>query len=61
MLATPMMALKKAAEAAKKQDFIPIIISDSLEGESKIEGKKLDELAMKIKKEKLSKWSSLYE
>ena len=52
MLATPMMALKKAAEAAKKQDFIPIIISDSLEGESKIEGKKMAELAMKIKKEK---------
>ena len=52
MLATPMMALKKAAEAAKKQDFIPIIISDSLEGESKIEGKKMAELAIKIKNEK---------
>ena len=52
MLATPMMALKKAAEEAKKQDFIPVIISDSLEGESKIEGKKMAELAMKIKKEK---------
>ena len=52
MLATPMMALKKAAEVAKKQDFIPVIISDSLEGESKIEGKKMAELAMKIKKEK---------
>ncbi len=52
MLATPMMALKKAAEAAIKQDFIPVIISDSLEGESKIEGKKMAELALKIKKEK---------
>ena len=52
MIATPMMALKKAAEVAKKQDFIPVIISDSLEGESKIEGKKMAELAMKIKKEK---------
>ena len=52
MLATPMMALKKAAEVAKKQNFIPVIISDSLEGESKIEGKKMAELAMKIKKEK---------
>ena len=52
MLATPMMALKKAAEEAIKQDFIPIIISDSLEGESKIEGKKMAELAIKIKKEK---------
>ena len=52
MIATPMMALKKAAEEAKKQDFIPVIISDTLEGESKIEGKKMAELAMKIKKEK---------
>ena len=52
MLATPMMALKKAAEVAKKQDFIPVIISDTLEGESKIEGKKMAELAIKIKKEK---------
>ena len=52
MFATPMMALKKAAEEAKKQDFIPVIISDTLEGESKIEGKKMAELAMKIKKEK---------
>ena len=52
MLATPMMTLKKAAEVAKKQDFIPVIISDSLEGESKIEGKKMAELAIKIKKEK---------
>ena len=52
MLATPMKALKKAAEEAIKQDFIPIIISDSLEGESKIEGKKMAELAIKIKKEK---------
>ena len=52
MLATPMMALKKAAEIAKKQDFIPVIISDTLEGESKIEGKKMAELAIKIKKEK---------
>ena len=52
MLATPMMALKKAAEEAIKQDFIPIIISDKLEGESKIEGKKMAELAIKVKKEK---------
>ena len=52
MLTTPMMTLKKAAEVAKKQDFIPVIISDSLEGESKIEGKKMAELAIKIKKEK---------
>ena len=52
MLATPMMALNKAAEVAKKQDFIPVIISDTLEGESKIEGKKMAELAIKIKKEK---------
>ena len=52
MLATPMMALKKAADVAKKHDFIPVIISDTLEGESKIEGKKMAELAIKIKKEK---------
>ncbi len=52
MLATPMMALKKAAEVAIKQNFIPVIISDTLEGESKIEGKKMAELAIKIKKEK---------
>jgi glycerate-2-kinase len=52
MLATPMMALKKAAEVAKKQDFIPVIISDTLEGESKIEGKKMAELVIKIKKER---------
>ena len=52
MLATPMMALKKAAEVAKKHDLIPVIISDSLEGEAKIEGKKMAELAIKIKKEK---------
>ena len=59
MLATPMMALKKAAEAATKQNFIPVIISDSLEGESKIEGKKMAELAIKIKKEKKYKDISL--
>ena len=52
MIATPMMALKKAAEEAKKQDFIPVIISDTLEGESKIEGKKMAELVIKIKKER---------
>ncbi len=60
MLATPMMALKKAAEEAIKQDFIPIIISDSLEGESKIEGKKMAELAIKIKKERKYKDITLH-
>ena len=52
MLASPMMALKKAAKEAIKLDFIPVIISDKLEGESKIEGKKMAELAIKVKKEK---------
>ena len=52
MLATPMMALKNAAKEAIKQDFIPVIISDKLVGESKIEGKKMAELAIKVKKEK---------
>ncbi len=60
ILATPMIALKKAAEEAIKQGFIPVIISDSLEGESKIEGKKMAELAIKIKKEKKYKDITLH-
>ena len=52
MLATPMMALKNAAKIAKKQGYIPIILSDSLEGEASIEGKKMAELAISIKKNK---------
>ena len=52
MLATPMMALKNAAKVADKQGFIPIILSDTLEGEAHVEGKKMAELALQIKKDK---------
>jgi glycerate-2-kinase len=52
MLANPMMALKSAYNEAEKLGFKPVIISDSLEGEAKLEGKKMAELAIKIKKEK---------
>jgi hydroxypyruvate reductase/glycerate 2-kinase len=52
MLATPMMALKSAAQMAEKQGYIPIILSDYLEGEAYIEGKKMAELAISIKKNK---------
>ena len=52
MLATPMMALKNAAKIAEKEGFIPIILSDTLEGEAYIEGKKMAELALQIKKDK---------
>ena len=52
MLANPIMALKSAANVAEKEGYIPIILSDSLEGEAKIEGKKMAELAIKISSEK---------
>ena len=52
MLANPMMALKSAYNEAEKLGFKPVIISDSLEGEARIEAKKMAELAIKIKKEK---------
>ena len=47
-----MKALKSAYNQAEKLGFKPLIISDSLEGESRLEGKKMAELAIKIKKEK---------
>jgi len=59
MLANPIMALKSAASVAEKQGYIPIILSDSLEGEAKIEGKKMAELAIKISNEKKYKNISL--
>ena len=59
MLANPIMALKSAASIAEKQGYIPIILSDSLEGEAKIEGKKMAELAIKIINEKKYKNISL--
>ena len=59
MLANPIMALKSAASVAEKEGYIPIILSDSLEGEAKIEGKKMAELAIKISNEKKYKNISL--
>ena len=59
MLANPIMALKSAARVAEKEGYIPIILSDSLEGEAKIEGKKMAELAIKISNEKKYKNISL--
>jgi len=44
--------LESAYETAKKIGYQPIIISDSLEGEAKIEGAKMAEIAIKIKKDK---------
>jgi glycerate-2-kinase len=52
MIASPMMALKSAYNEAEKLGLKPIIVSDSLEGEARLEGKKMAELAIKIKKEK---------
>ena len=52
MLANPMMALKSAYDEAAKFGYKPIIISDSLEGEARVEGQKMADLAIKIKKEK---------
>ena len=59
MLANPMMALESAASVAEKEGYIPIILSDNLEGEAKIEGKKMAELAIKISNEKKYKNISL--
>ena len=59
MLANPIMALKSAASVAEKEGYIPIILSDSLEGEARIEGKKMAELAIKISNEKKYKNISL--
>ena len=59
MLANPIMALQSAASVAEKEGYIPIILSDSLEGEAKIEGKKMAELAIKISNEKKYKNISL--
>jgi len=52
MLANPMMALKSAYDEAEKFGCKPIIISDSLEGEARVEAQKMADLAIKIKKEK---------
>ncbi len=59
MLANPKMALKSAANVAEKEGYIPVILSDSLEGEARVEGKKMAELAIKIRNERKYKNISL--
>ena len=59
MIANPMMALKSAANVAEKEGYIPIILSDCVEGEARVEGKKMAELAIKISNEKKYKNISL--
>ena len=59
MIANPMMALKSGANVAEKEGYIPIILSDCLEGEARVEGKKMTELAIKISNEKKYKNISL--
>ena len=59
MIANPIMALKSAANVAEKEGYIPIILSDCLEGEARVEGKKMAELAIKISNEKKYKNISL--
>ena len=59
MIANPMMALKSAANVAEKEGYIPIILSDCLEGEARVEGKKMAKLAIKISNEKKYKNISL--
>ena len=54
LIASPMKALKAAANLAKKIGFSPIILSDKLEGNAAEEGKRMANLALKIKKEKHS-------
>ena len=51
LIASPMKALKAAANLAKKIGFSPIILSDKLEGNAAEEGKRMANLALKIKKE----------
>jgi len=58
MISTPMMALKAAANTAEIEGYIPIILSDSLEGEASIEGKKMAELALDIQKNR--KYNDIY-
>ena len=45
-----MKALKAAANLAKKIGFSPIILSDKLEGNAAEEGKRMANLALKIKR-----------
>ena len=54
-----MKALEAAANLAKKIGFSPIILSDKLEGNAAEEGKRMANLALKIKKENINKNISL--
>ena len=58
MISTPMMALKAAARTAEIEGYIPIILSDALEGEASTEGRKMAELALDIQKNK--KYNDIY-
>ncbi len=51
-ISTPMMALRAAEAEAYRKKFYPIILTDRLEGEASIEGEKMANLAIKVKKEK---------
>ena len=59
LIASPMKALKAASNLAKKIGFLPIILSDKLEGDASKEGERMANLALKIKKEKRYKNISL--
>ena len=50
-VSTPMMALEAAKKEASKIGFLPFILTDKLEGEAYEEGRKMAELAIKIKYE----------
>ncbi len=50
-VSTPMIALEAAQKEALKIGIIPFILTDKLEGEASEEGKKMADLAIKIKQE----------
>ena len=58
IISTPMMALKSAARTAEIEGYIPVILSDALEGEASTEGRKMAELALDIQKNK--KFNDIY-
>ncbi len=52
LIASPIKALKAASSLSKKIGFLPIILSDKLEGNAAEEGKHMANLALKIKRDK---------
>ena len=50
MIATPMMALRRAAEVASKLGFNPIILGDALEGESREVGTVMAGIAQSVRR-----------